>query len=95
MLSREQLLSQVCGFDFDPGSNVVDVYIRYLRKKFGPERIETVRGMGIRHLSMSKYCVGIALLHPHLPANRWNRVLRNRFDWDRAPAEARGVELVA
>ena len=51
--------------------------------------------MGIRDLSMSKYCVGIALLHPHLPANRWNRVLRNRFDWDRAPAEARGVELVA
>ena len=39
VLSREQLLSQVCGFDFDPGSNVVDVYIRYLRKKFGPERI--------------------------------------------------------
>lgn len=43
-------------------------------------------GMGIRELSMSKYCVGIALLHPHLPANRWNRVLRGRFGWDRAPA---------
>ncbi|MGN5731961.1 polyphosphate polymerase domain-containing protein [Arthrobacter psychrochitiniphilus] len=42
--------------------------------------------MGIRDLSMSKYCVGIALLHPNLPANRWNRILRNRFDWDRAPA---------
>lgn len=51
--------------------------------------------MGIRHLSMSKYCVGIALLHPHLPANRWNRVLRNHFDWDRAPAAAGGVELAA
>ncbi len=45
--------------------------------------------MGIRDLSMSKYCVGIALLHPHLPANRWNRVLRERFDWDRAPAGSR------
>lgn len=48
VLSREQLLSQVWGFDFDPGSNIVDVYIRYLRKKFGPDRIETVRGMGYR-----------------------------------------------
>lgn len=48
VLSREQLLSRVWGFDFDPGSNVVDVYIRYLRGKFGAERIETVRGMGYR-----------------------------------------------
>jgi two-component system copper resistance phosphate regulon response regulator CusR len=48
VLSREQLLSRVWGFDFDPGSNVVDVYVGYLRQKFGPERIETVRGMGYR-----------------------------------------------
>lgn len=48
VLSREQLLSQVWGFDFDPGSNVVDVYIRYLRRKLGAERIQTVRGMGYR-----------------------------------------------
>ena len=48
VLSREQLLSRVWGFDFDPGSNVVDVYVRYLRAKFGAERIETVRGMGYR-----------------------------------------------
>jgi DNA-binding response OmpR family regulator len=47
-LSREQLLSRVWGYDFDPGSNVVDVYIRYLRTKLGPERIETVRGAGYR-----------------------------------------------
>lgn len=40
--------------------------------------------LGIRHLSMSKYCVGIALLHPHLPANKWNRVLRDQFSWSRA-----------
>lgn len=48
VLSREQLLSRVWGFDFDPGSNIVDVYVRYLRTKFGAERIETVRGMGYR-----------------------------------------------
>ena len=48
VLSREQLLDRVWGYDFDPGSNVVDVYVRYLRKKIGAERIVTVRGMGYR-----------------------------------------------
>lgn len=48
VFSREQLLSRVWGFDFDPGSNVVDVYVRYLRGKIGADRIETVRGMGYR-----------------------------------------------
>jgi DNA-binding response OmpR family regulator len=56
VLSREQLLSQVWGFDFDPGSNVGDVYVRYLRRKLGAHRIETVRGMGYRlrpHLAVA------------------------------------------
>ncbi|CAN5824920.1 MAG: response regulator transcription factor [Ilumatobacteraceae bacterium] len=48
VLSREQLLSHVWGYDFDPGSNVVDVYVRYLRRKLGDDVIETVRGMGYR-----------------------------------------------
>ncbi|MDF2492028.1 MAG: copR [Microbacterium sp.] len=48
VLSREQLLSRVWGLDFDPGSNVVDVYVRYLRAKFGHDRIATVRGAGYR-----------------------------------------------
>jgi two-component system copper resistance phosphate regulon response regulator CusR len=48
VLSREQLLSRVWGYDFDPGSNIVDVYIGYLRTKLGAEHIETVRGMGYR-----------------------------------------------
>ena len=48
VLSREQLLSHVWGYDFDPGSNVVDVHIRNLRKKVGPDEIETLRGMGYR-----------------------------------------------
>jgi DNA-binding response OmpR family regulator len=48
VLSREQLLSQVWGYDFDPRSNVVDVYVGYLRKKLGKEAITSVRGMGYR-----------------------------------------------
>jgi two-component system response regulator QseB len=48
VLSREQLLSHVWGYDYDPGSNVVDVYIGYLRRKLGSNSIETVRGMGYR-----------------------------------------------
>ena len=48
VLSREQILSNVWGYDYDPESNIVDVYVRYLRKKLGNERIETVRGMGYR-----------------------------------------------
>ena len=48
VLSREQLLSHVWGYDFDPGSNVVEVYVRALRKKLGDSVIETVRGMGYR-----------------------------------------------
>ena len=48
VLSREQLLSHVWGYDFDPGSNVVDVYVGSLRKKFGADTIKTVRGMGYR-----------------------------------------------
>jgi DNA-binding response OmpR family regulator len=48
VLSRAQLLSHVWGYDFDPGSNVVDVYVRYLRQKLGEGSIETVRGMGYR-----------------------------------------------
>ncbi|GHH94705.1 response regulator transcription factor [Streptomyces capillispiralis] len=48
VLSREQILSHVWGYDFDPGSNIVDVYVRALRKKLGADKVETVRGMGYR-----------------------------------------------
>jgi DNA-binding response OmpR family regulator len=48
VLSREQLLSQVWGYDVDPAANVVDVYVRYLRRKIGADRIVTVRNMGYR-----------------------------------------------
>ena len=48
VMSREQLLDRVWGYNYDPGSNIVDVYVGYLRKKFGSHLIETVRGMGYR-----------------------------------------------
>jgi DNA-binding response OmpR family regulator len=48
VLSREQILSQVWGFDYDPGSNIVDVYISNLRRKLGGDVIETIRGVGYR-----------------------------------------------
>jgi DNA-binding response OmpR family regulator len=48
VLTREQLLSEVWGYDSDPGSNILDVYVGYLRKKMGQRRITSVRGMGYR-----------------------------------------------
>jgi two-component system, OmpR family, copper resistance phosphate regulon response regulator CusR len=49
VISREQLLADVWGYDFDPRSNVVDVSIRRLRRKLGPDSpIETVRNVGYR-----------------------------------------------
>ena len=52
VLSREQILAAVWGYDFDPGTNVVEVYVGYLRRKLaangGPARIETLRSVGYR-----------------------------------------------
>lgn len=48
VLTREQILDRVWGYDYDPGTNIVNVYIGYLRKKLGDDRIETVRGAGYR-----------------------------------------------
>ncbi|MEB3213880.1 MAG: response regulator transcription factor [Leptolyngbyaceae bacterium] len=48
VMSREQLLDRVWGYDYAPGSNIVDVYVGYLRKKLGSDVIETVRGTGYR-----------------------------------------------
>jgi DNA-binding response OmpR family regulator len=51
-LSRTQILSAVWGYDFDPGTNVVEVYVRYLRRKLAlpdrPAPIETIRSVGYR-----------------------------------------------
>lgn len=73
-------------------------FCRGEKQVLGPERIlletktsngrGTVDGvlseMGIRSVSMSKYCIGIAMLYPDVSANKWNRLLRNTFEWERA-----------
>jgi two-component system, OmpR family, response regulator QseB len=48
VLSQVQLMDRVWGYDFDPGSNVVEVYVGYLRRKLRKDLIETVRGSGYR-----------------------------------------------
>ena len=48
VLSRRELLAMAWGMDFDPRTNLVDVYIGYLRRKIGERVIETVRGAGYR-----------------------------------------------
>ena len=48
VMTRQQLLDLVWGYDYDPGSNIVDVYVGYLRKKLGSDTIETFRSMGYR-----------------------------------------------
>ena len=52
VLSRQQILSAIWDYDFEPASNVVDVYVRHLRNKVdrpeGPSLIQTIRGAGYR-----------------------------------------------
>jgi DNA-binding response OmpR family regulator len=50
VMSQPQLLDQVWGYDHEPGSNVVEVYVGYLRKKLRPDVVETVRGAGYRFI---------------------------------------------
>jgi len=49
VVSRQRLLNSVWEYSFEPGTKVVDVYVRYLRRKIGDEDgtlIQTVRGIG-------------------------------------------------
>ncbi len=49
--TRQELLSEVWGIEFDPGTNVVDVYVRRLRAKLAADTIETVRNVGYRFVA--------------------------------------------
>jgi DNA-binding response OmpR family regulator len=55
----------VWGVNFDPGTNVVDVYIRRLRRKLGDEIIETVRKAGYSFNEMHKALVDRLAVQPH------------------------------
>ena len=50
VLTREQILSRVWGYDFDPGTNIIDVYVKYLRDKVDKDQskklIRTIRNVG-------------------------------------------------
>jgi len=48
VLSKAMILENIWGYDFDPESNIVDVYIKYLRDKVGKNLIQTVRGIGYK-----------------------------------------------
>jgi DNA-binding response OmpR family regulator len=48
VIRRERILHDIWGYTSDPGTNIVDVYIGYLRKKIGNNLIETIRGRGYR-----------------------------------------------
>ncbi|EAZ91943.1 response regulator transcription factor [Crocosphaera chwakensis] len=51
VMTRQQLLDHVWGYSYDPGSNIVDVYIGYLRKKVGKNTIATIRGIGYQWIA--------------------------------------------
>jgi hypothetical protein len=55
-------------------------------KSGGPDTVadRVLRSLGAREVSISKYCLAVALLDPTLPANRWSRVLRRTLGWERA-----------
>jgi len=67
VLSRQELLSMAWDIDFDPQTNLVDVYVGYLRRKLGEPTIATVRGAG--------YCLSIGSqpASPNGPDGHWQR----------------------
>jgi two-component system copper resistance phosphate regulon response regulator CusR len=65
--ARADLLSEVWGYSFDPGTNVVDVCVRRLRAKVGPERIETIRNVGYAFQASSPLHPGLGLVGEPAP----------------------------
>jgi len=67
------------GGSYGPTQGVVVVESKSMGGDSAADR--TLRRMGARPVSLSKYCVGMAVLDRRLPANRWNRELRTYFSW--------------
>ena len=67
--TRADLLSEVWGYSFDPGTNVVDVCVRRLRAKVGAERIETIRNVGYAFQASSPLHPGLGLAAPDANGN--------------------------
>ena len=67
--TRADLLSEVWGYSFDPGTNVVDVCVRRLRAKVGAERIETIRNVGYAFQASSALHPGLGLAAPDANGN--------------------------
>ena len=67
VLSRQELLSMAWDIDFDPGTNLIDVYVGYLRRKLGEPTITTIRGAGYRLQTGSQPA------SPNGPDSHWQR----------------------
>jgi hypothetical protein len=62
---------------FQRMSSLAREVVVFMASEFGPDEI--LRRLGVRPTSVSKYCVGVAALHPQLPSNPWHRTLRRYF----------------
>ncbi len=81
-----------------PGDTVV-IETKSAGRPVDADRV--LRDLGCRPVSVSKYCIGVALLHPEVAANRWNRILRRNFGAGEAaasqalPAQVHGLTVAA
>jgi VTC domain-containing protein len=74
-------------FDGDNSHHADQVALIESKSLAGPGPSDALlRSMGVRPARISKYCLGVALLHPDLAANPWNRLLISNFDWQRRPS---------
>jgi len=95
--ARADLLSEVWGYSFDPGTNVVDVCVRRLRAKVGPERIETIRNVGYAFQASSPLRPGLGLAgtgangngsDQNAPQDSWTELAEKAGKAARAAAKA-------
>ena len=79
-------------FDPERSQQVDHLALIETKSTLGPGPVDALLGsMGVRPVRISKYCLGVALLHPDTAANPWNRLLRREFGWQRAAETDRVV----